>query len=352
MPLLDKVCYDKLVALGRSKDSRNVILTSEPGIGKTTIAIEIMHLLKYEPVLYLSCATIDPWVDFVGIPVPDKVKNSIRFCQRQDVQDAKSIILDEINRTHEKTQNAMLEIVQYGSINGVKLKHCKALWALQNPATGKHHVKELDQAMIGRFKARVTLLANPSSDYYQKVGIPEEVADTLVQWWKEDLSEEQQQIVQPRTLEYLGYLIRDRLDWKFSMGESLGVPTYPLEQRLATNCGISKFEGLTLEKITEEMEAEEGITKYTKLAKEDDDFNTHFSRELEKSKPVHCWDAADIVMNLKAEFRNKMFFNQKWTQKMMQEYPLLHSSFHKSAAVRDLATEIKTATGLAVSEEE
>ena len=49
----------------------NVLLTGEHGVGKTSIvkqAFEEKGLVLNESWLYFSGSTLDPWVDFIGIP--------------------------------------------------------------------------------------------------------------------------------------------------------------------------------------------------------------------------------------------------------------------------------------------
>src|SRR5262245_30118695 len=104
-----------------AKKRFNTLLTSGHGIGKTTVVGKIASELGITPVKYFSCGTIDPWVDFVGIPVPNVTH--IKFLRPKDVMDARWLILDEINRGEKKIQNSMQEIIQYKTINGEKLKN-------------------------------------------------------------------------------------------------------------------------------------------------------------------------------------------------------------------------------------
>ena len=49
------------------KNNQNVLFLGKHGVGKTAIVKEAFerHNLKYR---YFSASTMDPWVDFIGVP--------------------------------------------------------------------------------------------------------------------------------------------------------------------------------------------------------------------------------------------------------------------------------------------
>jgi len=345
------------------KKDRNIILTGGHGVGKTTMMMDLLNEIGKTPIKYYSCATLDPWVDLVGIPIPDndnfyppqmkkainkqiKETSTLKFCRPKDLIEAKVMVCDEINRSHPKVQNSLLEAIQFKTINGQPLPNLVMVIAMQNPATKLYQVTELDPALVDRFHARITLTGCPSVEFYKTKGMDGAVAKSLVDWWNDDLNDETRQMVTPRTLEYIGCLIRDKLNWKFGLGDSLGIPLFGLESRLANNCGISKYEGLTLRKICRP----ETLEDYTEKARNDRDFATYLVKEIEHSRAIMCWDAAEVIDAMPEEFQMRLMMNEKWSNKMKAEFDGLDESFHESAAVMRLKHKLDQVSGMITEE--
>jgi hypothetical protein len=270
-------------------------------------------------------------VDFVGIPTPDQKTGSLKFWKLKDLMEAEVLGLDEINRTHDKVQNAMLEAIQFRTINGVPLPNLKMVWAMQNPATKLYKVNPIDAPLKTRFDARITISANPSAEYFHTTkGIPEKVAEALVDWWNDDLNDEARELVPPRDLEHIGLLIKDKLDWKFCLGEDLGVPLYALEHRLSENCGLGKYDGVTLRRINGDLEG------YAELAANDKDFAVHVLNEVKRARALTCWDAAEVITSLPQEFLMKLMTDSAWIKKMLNEWKDLDESFHDCPECQNL----------------
>lgn len=309
MALVNEETFKHLLAIAKKR--HNMMLTGTHGVGKTTLVQRIVQMLKQlQPAVYLSCSTIDPWVDIVGIPVPKGDK--LKFVKREDLLKARTLVLDEINRSHPKVQNSLLEIVQFRTVNGEALTNLEWVVAMRNPGGGnsKYQVSELDPAMVDRFKARISLEANPSVDYYVAQKIPRGVAVALVDWWMKDLKDEQREDVTPRTLEAIGSLIADELDWKFAIGDDLGVPLIGLTERLAGSAA-SKYEGLILRKIARKTRT------YSKLAASDSDFAVHLVEECNRSNGSTNYEAARVINALPDEFQAKLLSEKRWVRKMI-----------------------------------
>src|SRR3954447_4363445 len=123
----------------------NLLLVGLHGVGKTeailTFCRENGVVLKY-----YSCSTLDPYTDLVGVPTPRKycmndrlwlgtnqdtcpicnhrleeedspVVESLKMVRPREVDDAELIFFDELNRAPDAVQNAVLEIIQFRSIN-------------------------------------------------------------------------------------------------------------------------------------------------------------------------------------------------------------------------------------------
>jgi len=181
------------------------------GVGKTQIVLDeaLQQGLKLK---YYSSATLDPWADLVGIPVPvdretddGHLHKKLQFVRPGDIEQAQIIFFDELNRSHSKFQNAVLEAIQFHSINGEALPNLKMVWAAINTSDDIYQVSELDPVLVDRFHVHLEVAAEPFVSYYtEKAGIPHHVAKALVLWWHHDLDDNLRKMISPRRLEYIG----------------------------------------------------------------------------------------------------------------------------------------------------
>jgi hypothetical protein len=149
----------------------NVLLKGERGVGKTSMAMDAFKRMNMT-VAYFSAATMDPFVDFVGIPTKVKVtrhrdgvdieEEVIRLTRPEYLINLHPdiIFMDELNRAHKKTRNAVMELIQFGTINGVKFSdNLKAVWAAVNPdnsdGENEYDTDRLDPAQLDRFEVQV-----------------------------------------------------------------------------------------------------------------------------------------------------------------------------------------------------
>lgn len=189
------------------KNQYNVIFRGKHGVGKTATILEAFnkHNLKYQ---YFSASTMDPWVDFIGVPkekIDEKGNSYLDLVRPKHFQndEVEAIFLDEFNRSSKKVRNAVMELIQFKSINGKKFNNLKLIWAAINPEDDeeeKYDVEALDAAQLDRFHIVVDIPYTPHVPYFRnKYGAT--TADAAITWWK-DLGKDQKNMVSPRRLDY------------------------------------------------------------------------------------------------------------------------------------------------------
>lgn len=189
------------------KSEKNVLIEGRHGTGKTTLISEIFNE-NCKKWLYFSGATLDPWVDFIGIPKEikkgkDHVLSFVLPEQMADDQ-VEAIFIDEYNRSHKKVKNATMEIIQFKSINGRKFPNLKTVWAAINPNDDEngdeYDVENLDPAQEDRFQIKIKMPDLPDYNYFQKK-FGEKFAKSAIEWWNA-LPKEVKKVVSPRRLDY------------------------------------------------------------------------------------------------------------------------------------------------------
>jgi hypothetical protein len=189
----------------------NVLFEGKHGVGKTAKVIEAFEAAKLNW-LYFSASTLDPWVDFIG--VPKEVKNPKTGEKYLDLVRPKAfaedkveaIFLDEYNRSHKKIRNAAMELIQFKSINGKKFKNLKVVWAAINPeeeddeeSGPSYDVEALDPAQKDRFHVLIDVPYKPDKVFFKKsYG---EKGCNACDWW-EELDDKAKNEISPRRLEY------------------------------------------------------------------------------------------------------------------------------------------------------
>lgn len=186
------------------KNNLNLLLVGKHGVGKTAIVKEAFERNNLKS-KYFSAATMDPWVDFIGIPrvVKDNDKNILEMVLPKDFSDdtVEALFFDEFNRSPAKVRNAVMELIQFKSINGRKFNNLKVVWAAINPYTDnkEYDVERLDPALEDRFHVKIDVPYAPSKSFFVKnYGLSGSAA---VAWWGEQ-GHKVQDLVTPRRLEY------------------------------------------------------------------------------------------------------------------------------------------------------
>lgn len=185
---------------------KNVLFVGRHGVGKTSIVKQAFESagLKYK--MY-SCATLDPWVDFIGVPEKQVDENGnvylglVRPKEWEDDQ-VEAIFLDEFNRSHKKIRNACMELIQFKSINGKRFNNLKIVWAAINPEDeeGTYDVERIDPAQEDRFHLQIWVPYEPNKEWFSKK-YGDDISAQVCSWWNSQ-TVENRNLVSPRRLEY------------------------------------------------------------------------------------------------------------------------------------------------------
>jgi hypothetical protein len=161
----------------------NVIISGVHGVGKTAKLREACSQLGLN-VKYYSAATLDPYTDLVGIPVPNQETKTVEYFRPHEIDQAEVIFFDEINRADPKTLNTVMEIILDHSINGEPLPKLKTVIAAMNPVSEDYATDELDKALFDRFD--VFLQADPEVDVAYFTGkFGDDIGRAAVEYWNE-----------------------------------------------------------------------------------------------------------------------------------------------------------------------
>jgi len=187
------------------ENKMNILLKGAHGVGKTAMVKAAFDAagLKWK---YYSASTMDPWVDFIGVPkekTDEKGNVYLDLVRPRDLaaDEVEAIFFDELNRAHKKIRNAVMELIQFKSINGKKFNNLKIVWAAINPddEDGTYDVEKLDPAQIDRFQIHVDVPNEPNAAWFKRTFGTQ--GERAVKWWL-GLEEKVKGYVSPRRLEY------------------------------------------------------------------------------------------------------------------------------------------------------
>lgn len=197
----------------------NVLLVGSHGVGKTSMILEVFKEKLGDKWAFYNGATTDPWTDLIGIPAINNSngQETIKYIRPEDLNDdIEAIYVDELNRAKMATRNALLELIQFKSINGRKFPKLKVVWASINPPKDEeaeeefiYDVEVLDPAQVDRFHIIVRLQEDPSLTYFSKKY--DLVGRNLVEWWGKQ-SDVTKKLLTPRRLEYVAQVYKKGID--------------------------------------------------------------------------------------------------------------------------------------------
>lgn len=180
----------------------NVLFEGERGVGKTATILSTFKEAGLR-VKYFSAPTMDPWTDLVGVPstvTRTDGKEVLRMIPPEDFADDlyDVIFIDELNRAPSKVLNALMELIQFGTINGKEYK-IRMIWAAINPYTEEeiYDVNPLDPALKDRFQIHIKIPYKVDELFFKEslgnVGV------VFADWWKNQPVDVQKEI-SPRRL--------------------------------------------------------------------------------------------------------------------------------------------------------
>ena len=190
------------------RNGLNAMLVGNHGVGKTYAVIETVEKLGLT-LKYFSCSTMDPFTDLVGVPFArtgEDGQEHLKMVRPVEIDEAEVIFFDEFNRADAKVHNALMEIIQFRSINGEPLPKLKCVWAAMNPPGMDYDVEELDPALIDRFDVFEEVSPKPTVAYLESSGIKLPVAQALIAWYNDQRSDKREisKTITPRRLEKIG----------------------------------------------------------------------------------------------------------------------------------------------------
>ncbi len=218
-----------------------VLIQGPPGCGKTEVVKEVVRDELGADPLYFSLPVTN--VEDLCAPVPtlDGTLDNLLSGPFLEPGD-KAIVWDEYNRPKDKATFArLMEVTQEWSLAGRRIKGLRAQIALQNPPYylgRKLLVSRNTIAQASRFTVSLEIEPDdiPANEWL--IARYGGVAETVLEWWKNDIDDEGRQWMTKRTLERLIRLHGTGLPLDIAKmylgdGDYAPVPLTALEARLA-----------------------------------------------------------------------------------------------------------------------
>ena len=186
------------------ENGMNVLMEGRHGVGKTALIKSAFEAAGLNLMIF-SGPTMDPWVDFVGVPRPithSTGETTLELIRRPEFayDQVDAIFIDEFNRAPAKVRNAAMEILQFQTVNGQKFNRLKLVWAAINPGDDQDYdTDRIDAAQLDRFHVHMIIPNKPCPAYF--IGEYGDRGKAGLEWW-DSLSAEIQKKVSPRRLEY------------------------------------------------------------------------------------------------------------------------------------------------------
>lgn len=218
-----------------------VLLQGPPGCGKTEITKQIAREETGREPVYFSLPVTNVEDLCVPVPAPDGSLDAM-LARSLLTPEPKVLIWDEYNRPKDKATFAkLMEITQEWTLAGRPIPGLRAQVALQNPPYHlgrKLLVAANNVAQASRFTVSYEVRPEdiPANEWL--ISTYGETAETVLEWWKNDIDDEGRDWITKRTLERLIKLHRLDMPLQPALiylgdGEYAPVPLSALEARLA-----------------------------------------------------------------------------------------------------------------------
>ncbi|GGV00752.1 hypothetical protein GCM10010182_17600 [Actinomadura cremea] len=218
-----------------------VLLQGPPGCGKTEITKQVVREETGRAPVYFSLPVTNVEDLCVPVPAPDGSLDAL-LARRLLDPEPKVLVWDEYNRPKDKATFAkLMEITQEWTLAGRPIPDLRAQVALQNPPYHlgrKLAVSANNVAQASRFTISYEVRPEdvPANEWL--ISTYGETAETVLEWWKNDLDDEGRDWVTKRTLERLIKLHRVDMPLETGLiylgdGEYAPVSLAGLETRLA-----------------------------------------------------------------------------------------------------------------------
>lgn len=306
----------------------NVLLEGPFGVGKSSIVFSVAGQLGLR-VQYFSAATLDPFADLVGVPVPvmQEPTPRLRYVRPDYIAHAEVLFFDELNRAHPKVLNAVFEIIQFHSINGEPLPRLRAVVAAINPASAGYHVQELDPALLDRFHLHLTVAFGPSLEWFvERLG--DRLGRALVAWHQADLDDAQRRAITNRRLEYIGRAIQAGIEPGHALPPGATAPVHLLMARLR-----EEDTALTIEQFVSAPD------KYAGTLGQDLNVAVRFAQLLPMMNPHQKNRVRDLVLALPREVLAQLGSQAPFVFKKLRDAVARHGSAADARAFEDLLNE-------------
>ena len=357
VPVLNSETIGRFLELARN--GVNVLITGPHGIGKTTMHDQLCKELGYKGA-YINCPAADFFVDWLGIPAPEDEPEFIRtvrwlanrgadylatqyvksqtgmveddcaqtvafinsqpsrrnlqFLRPRRMDGVQFAFFDEINREADpRFVDAVMELIQFKTINGEPLPDLKLVWAAQNPPNSIYKVKELDTPVIDKFGAHIYIEGRPDRGYFLRAGYDEHVVTQVIHWYEKDLNDEQRLRCSPRMIESIIKLAVKGLDLDFSLLQASMIPGHMLSAKLKKIGSSHRYSTLDLAAISADT------MKCITHAQTDIDFNAHYTDLLLKkdANAMLSLRTIPVFLSMTFEFQNKCMTDPDWVQRMV-----------------------------------
>ncbi|WP_433466329.1 AAA family ATPase [Spirillospora sp. CA-128828] len=227
-----------------------VLLQGPPGCGKTEITKQIAREETGRAPVYFSLPVTNVEDLCVPVPAPDGSLSAMLARSLLDPE-PKVLVWDEYNRPKDKATFAkLMEVTQEWTLAGRRIPNLRAQVALQNPPYHlgrKLLVAANNVAQASRFTISYEVRPDdiPANEWL--ISTYGETAETVLEWWKNDIDDEGRDWVTKRTLERLIKLHEADMPLEPGLiylgdGEYAPVPLSALEARLAGRKNIGLVE--------------------------------------------------------------------------------------------------------------